>query len=80
MVNSARVLLCVAAMLMAAVNGVCGHFESRGMLFENAAAIQVDSKSCAVTGAHEVCHTAEMESGYTVHVCPDDGKSLRARA
>ena len=78
MAKSTRVLLCIAAMLMGAVGGVRGHFESSNMFFENEAAIQVDSKSCAVTGAHEVCHTAELESGYTVHVCPNDGKSIRA--
>ena len=71
--NSSRALLCVAAMLIAAVGEVHGHFESRNMFFENAATIQVDSKSCAVTGAHEVCHTAKLESDYTVHVCPIDG-------
>ena len=72
--NSARVLLCVAAIvLVAAVSDVHGHFESSNMFFENAATIQVDSKSCAVTGAHEVCHTAKLESDYPVHVCPRDG-------
>jgi hypothetical protein len=77
MTNSTRLLLCVAAMLMGAVSNVHGHFESSNMFFEtrDEAAIQV-SKSCAVTGAHEVCHTAELESGYTVHVCPEDGNSL----
>ena len=46
--------------------------------YDNAArAMQVDStQSCAVSGAHEVCHTAELESDFPVHVCPKDGKII----
>ena len=46
--------------------------------YGNAArAMQVgSSQSCAVSGAHEVCHTANLESDFLVHVCPKDGKII----
>ena len=71
-------ILCVS-LLVVAVSGTPYHLESSHLssnrFYEDAAAIQVDSKSCAVSGALEVCHSAELESDYSVHVCPNDGMS-----
>ena len=43
--------------------------------YENAAARSMQVGSCAVSGAHEVCHTADLESDFQVHICPTDGKT-----
>ena len=53
--------------------------ESRGdsifnRYYENAAARSMQAESCPVSGAHEVCHTADLESDFQVHICPTDGK------
>ena len=42
---------------------------------ENAAARSMQAESCPVYGAHEVCHTADLESDLQVHICPADGKT-----
>ena len=43
--------------------------------YENAAAHSMQVGSCAVSGALEVCHTADLESDFQVHICPTDGKT-----
>ena len=53
---------------------------SRGSTFnryyaENAAARSTQVGSCAVSGAHEVCHTADLDADFEVHICPTDGKT-----
>lgn len=82
---SSVVLLCFTTSLLAAVvNGTSPFYgrplaESRSGFFnryyENAAARSMQVLgSCAVSGAHEICHTADLESDFQVHICPTDGK------
>ncbi|MCG8623739.1 MAG: hypothetical protein MJE68_17315 [Proteobacteria bacterium] len=83
-------LLCFTMSLMVAVVSGTSPFYSRPLAsvsgagnrgdsifnryYENAAAHSMQAESCPVSGAHEVCHTADLESDFQVHICPTDGK------
>ena len=61
-------------LLASTVSGESGSLFGNRYDRTDAAARATQVESCAVSGAHEVCHTAKLESGFPVHVCPKDGK------
>jgi hypothetical protein len=90
---SSVVLLCfTTSLLVAVVNGTSPFYgrpgplaESRSGFFnryyENAAARSMQVLGdCAVSGTHEICHTADLQvnglADFQVHICPTDGKIL----
>ena len=84
-------LLCLATSLMVEVVSGTSSFYGRPLasvagagsrggstfnrFYENAAARFMQEESCAISGAHEICHTADLESDFQVHICPTDGKT-----